>query len=177
MEILICYICSINYCRLFFFYKELLMNISDIISENTIAIGLEANTKSELLDKMMDIISESSSIINKEEAKKEILIRESIMSTGIGKGIALPHAKTNAVSDSIGAFAVLKNPVDFDSLDSKPVDIVFLLLGTENDISGHLRLLSKISRIMNDNNFKEYVRNINNPEEIINYFQTKVDKF
>lgn len=155
----------------------MLMNISDIITENTIALGLEAQSKSELLDKMIDIISASSSIINTEEAKKEILIRESIMSTGIGKGIALPHAKTNAVSGSVGAFAVLKDAVDFDSLDSKPVDIVFLLLGTENDISGHLRLLSKISRIMNDDKFRDYVRKVNNPNDIINYFQTKVDNF
>jgi fructose-specific phosphotransferase system IIA component len=153
------------------------MNITDIITNNAISIDLEVKNKQELLEYMIDLISKSPVVINKDEAAKEIYVRESIMSTGIGKGIALPHAKTNSVTAGIGAFAVLKKPIEFDSLDGKPVDIVFMLLGKENDISGHLRLLSKISRIMNDNNFRDNVRKIKNPQEIIDYLQSKVDKF
>ena len=151
------------------------MNIIDILSKNTISFDIEAKDKNELLDEMMELVSKSSKVLDKDEAKKEILQRESIMSTGVGKGIALPHAKTNAVTDSTGALAILKNKVDYNSLDSKPVDLVFLLLGRENNVGTHLLLLSKISRLMNNEEVKQQIKNAGTPDKVIEIFHQLKD--
>lgn len=151
------------------------MNIIDILSENTISFNVEAKNKEQLLDEMMELVSKSSKVLDKDKAKKEILQRESIMSTGVGKGIALPHAKTNTVTDSIGALAVLKNKVDYNSLDSKPVDIVFLLLGKEKNVGTHLLLLSKISRLMNNEEVKQKIKNAGTPDKVLEIFNELKD--
>lgn len=151
------------------------MKIVDIIEKNTIEIDFDVKSKDELLDKMIDLISNSSEVTNKNEAKKEILTRESIMSTGIGKGFALPHAKTSAVNSSVGALTLLKKPIDYNSLDSKPVNIVFMLLSKDDNVTDHLRLLSKISRIMNDDTFRDKLQSLKSKEEIIALFNNYVD--
>lgn len=151
------------------------MKIVDIIEKNTIEIDFDVKSKDELLDKMIDLISNSSEVTNKNEAKKEILTRESIMSTGIGKGFALPHAKTSAVNSSVGSLTLLKKPIDYNSLDSKPVNIVFMLLSKDDNVTDHLRLLSKISRIMNDDTFRDKLQSLKSKEEIIALFNNYVD--
>lgn len=152
------------------------MNIVDIITKDTISFDIEAKSKDDLLEKMMDLINRSKKVTDRDAAKKEILQRESIMSTGVGKGIALPHAKTNAVTDSVGALAVLENKIDYESLDSKPIDIVFLLLSKENNVGTHLLLLSKISRIMNNEEIKTEIKNAGNPENVIKIFERLKDE-
>lgn len=143
------------------------MKISDILDEKSVLVQLEASSKSELLEKMMGLAMNSGRISDKSAAFKEVLEREKIMSTGVGKGIALPHAKTNVVDGSVGALGILKKSVDFNSLDSKPVNIVFLLLGKESNVGNHLRLLSKISRLMNNNEFRESLEKKNNAREVL----------
>lgn len=131
------------------------MRITDILDIKSIKVGLEAVDKETLIDEMIELASASGKVLDKEEAKKEIFKREKVMSTGVGKGIALPHAKTNVIADTVGALAVLKNNLDYESLDGSPINIIFLLLGSENNVGIHLRLLSRISRVMNNDTFRE----------------------
>jgi fructose-specific phosphotransferase system IIA component len=143
------------------------MKITSILEKNSIETPLSAGSKSELLDKMLRLAEKSGKVNNPKEAKREILEREKIMSTGVGKGIALPHAKTNAVEDSIGALAILPDPIDYEALDGEPVDIVFLLLGRENNVGNHLRLLSKISRLMNNESFQSRLRECKSSDDVM----------
>ncbi len=152
------------------------MNITDILNRKSIEVGLKVENKKALLEKMMDLAVESGNVIDEEETKKEIYEREKIMSTGVGKGIALPHAKTNAVKETIGALAILETPLEYDALDNKPVSIVFLLLGRENNVGNHLRLLSKISRLMNNDSFRERILNSKSSDEILATFAEIEDK-
>ena len=130
------------------------MKISEILNVESIKIDLRADSKKELLEEMIKLAEKSNNIVNREAVRDEVFEREKIMSTGVGKGFALPHAKTNAITNTIGALALLSEPVEFNSIDDKPVSIVFLLLGMEKNIGNHLRLLSKISRLMNNESFK-----------------------
>ena len=148
-------------------YKEDIMKITDILKKESVKLELEANNKETLLQDMVELAKESGKISNPEEALKELHKREAIMSTGVGKGIALPHAKTNSVEDSVGALTILKNPVNFNSLDGKPVEIAFMLLGRENNVGNHLRLLSKISRLMNNDPFRKKLMSAESPDEVI----------
>ncbi len=151
------------------------MMVTDILGVDSIELQMKAESKDEVINKMIALAAKSGKISNIDEAKKEILNREAIMSTGVGKGIALPHAKTNAVTDSVGSLAILDEPVDFDSLDDKPVNIVFLILGREANVGNHLRLLSKISRMMNNDPFRSGLSKCKTTDEVLKML-TEIEK-
>jgi fructose PTS system EIIBC or EIIC component len=148
------------------------MKISDILHKNSIKINLFVQSKDELLDEMLELAVASGNITDEDDVKREIIKRESIMSTGVGGGIALPHAKSNSINDSVGALAILAAPIDYDALDNKPVNIVFLLLGKENNVGNHLRLLSKISRLLNDDDFRAKLLGCRNSADILKLFDS-----
>ena len=99
------------------------------------------------------------------------------MSTGVGKGFAIPHGKTNAVTDVIAAFGKTKNDIDYDALDGNPVHLVFLLVGRDDMVTKHIKLLSRISRLMNKDEFRERLINSNSKEEIISIFKEEEEQF
>lgn len=148
------------------------MKIIDVLSKDTIQIGMQVKDKQDLLEKITDLAMKSGKIINRSFVLKSILDREKIMSTGIGKNICLPHAKTDFIEAPVAALATLSTPIDFHSLDGEPVNICFLLLGRENNVGMHLRLLSKISRFLNNDEFREKILNSKTPEEIMHHFET-----
>ena len=93
------------------------------------------------------------------------------MSTGVGNGFAIPHGKTDAVTDIVAAFAVTAEPIDYQSLDEKPVRLVFLLVGKDNLVGPHIKLLSRISRLMNKEEFRKRLLELKTPKEIIDTFK------
>jgi mannitol/fructose-specific phosphotransferase system IIA component (Ntr-type) len=97
--------------------------------------------------------------------------RETIMSTGIGNGFAIPHAKTAGVNEMIAGFATLKNPIEFEALDGQPVELIFLLVGEENAVGPHIKMLSRISRLMNKEAFRERLINAVDVDEIYTIFE------
>lgn len=147
------------------------MNIKEILSKETIAIGISANSKEELLVKMVDLADKSGKIPNKAQVLQSVIEREKIMSTGIGKNVGLPHAKTNSIESPIGALAILKPAMDFDALDGELINICFLLLGKENNVGVHLRLLSKISRYLNNDDFRTKLNSAETAEEVFQLFE------
>jgi fructose-specific phosphotransferase system IIA component len=153
------------------------MKIQDFLNKLSISINLHCENKTEILNKMIDLAYRSGKITNIATATQDVFKREQIMSTGVGKGIALPHAKTHAVSDIIGALAILDSPVDFDSLDSEPVEIVFLLLGRETNVGIHLRILSKISRLMNSDAFRSELKECKSSDEVLVLFNKYEEEY
>lgn len=148
------------------------MKISEILSKDAIRISYEVESKETLLENMVGFLSNSSKVLNTEQALKDVLEREEVMSTGVGKGIALPHAKSKVVVDSIASLVILKKPIDFDSLDGEPVNVAFLLLGPENNVGLHLRLLSKVSRLMNNDSFRLHLLECKSPEDVMKLFNS-----
>ena len=147
------------------------MKISDILNEQLVVTGLKGNSKEEIIDAMIDIVSTSPRVQDKERVRQAIFDREKIMSTGVGNGFAIPHGKTEAVSDIVAAFAVTEQPIDYQSLDAKPVRLVFLLVGKENMVGPHIKLLSRISRLMNKEDFRKRLLAIKSPKEILDVFK------
>jgi fructose PTS system EIIBC or EIIC component len=147
------------------------MKISDILTENLVATGLPGNTKNEVIDAMIDLVASSPKVTDKEKVRKAIFEREEIMSTGVGNGFAIPHGKTEAVSDIVAAFAVTAQPIDYQSLDEKPVRLVFLLVGKDNLVGPHIKLLSRISRLMNKEEFRRRLLDLKSPREILEAFR------
>jgi fructose-specific phosphotransferase system IIA component len=146
------------------------MKIQDILSIRSIQINANISSKNEAIDLALELANKSSKVADIDVVKNEVYKRENIMSTGIGKGIGLPHAKTNKVSDIVGAFVTIANPIDFNSLDNSKVDTIFLLLGQEDNVGNHLRILSKISRFLNNDEVRENLKKSTKAEEIIAIF-------
>src|SRR5512136_120313 len=139
------------------------MRISDILTEDLVVTGLEGSSKDAVIDALIDLVGRSPKVIDKEKVRTAIFDREKIMSTGVGNGFAIPHGKTDAVSDIVAAFAVTARPIDYESLDEKPVRLVFLLVGKDNLVGPHIKLLSRISRLMNREEFRRHLLDLKSP--------------
>lgn len=148
-------------------------SISQLLRSDLISLDLEGETKEEVLLGITGLLEGDPRINNFELMQQAVLDRERIMSTGVGKGIALPHAKTAAVNDIALAFATTVHPVAFDAVDKVPVRILFLILSAENEKTTHIKLLSRISRYMNNDGFRDELLGAKNSEEIISIFKVK----
>jgi fructose-specific phosphotransferase system IIA component len=147
------------------------MKISDILSENLVATGLPGSSKEEIIDAMINLVATSPIVQDREKVRQAILDREKIMSTGVGNGFAIPHGKTDAVSDIVAAFAVTAEPIDYQSLDEKPVRLVFLLVGKDSMVGPHIKLLSRISRLMNREEFRRRLLDAPSARAILEMFR------
>lgn len=153
------------------------MKVTDLLSTELVIAELKSIKKEDAINELINIFKNDPRIINLEKVRSAVLEREKIMSTGVGKGFAIPHGKTSAVSDIIGAFGKTSQSIDFDSLDDKPVNLVFLLVGKDTLVSSHIKLLSRISRLMNKDDFRARLIEAKNPEEIIGLFSEEEKHF
>jgi len=147
------------------------MKITDILTEQVVRTQLEGTSKEEILNAVIDLASTSDKVLDKEKVRTAIFEREKIMSTGVGSGFAIPHGKTEAVADIVGAFAVTAQPIDYQSLDEQPVRIVFLLVGRDNMVGPHIKLLSRISRLMNKEEFRNKLLGASSPAAVLEIFK------
>ncbi len=149
------------------------MKISDILDETRILTNMEGDSKSDVINSLIDLVAVSPKVLDKEKVKEAIFEREKIMSTGVGNGFAIPHGKTDAVSDIVAAFAVTKKPIDYEALDEQPVRLIFLLIGKANMVGPHIKLLSRISRLMNKEEFRKKLLEAAEPKDVMEIFRTE----
>ncbi len=147
------------------------MKISDLLTENLVVTNLQGDSKDDIINSIVDLVGASPKVLDKEKVREAVLERERIMSTGVGDGFAIPHGKTHAVSDIVAAFAVTAKPIDYESLDEKPVRLVFILVSKVNMVGPHIKLLSRISRLMNKPDFRNKLLSVQSPKEIIELFK------
>ena len=153
------------------------MKICDILRVEKIISSLQGTTKTEVIDELLDLFKDDERVNNLEGMRSAVHEREKIMSTGVGKGFAIPHAKTNCVNEIVAAFGRLEKPLDFQALDEQPVNIIFLLVGKENLVGPHIKLLSRISRMMNKDEFRESLANAKTSDEIYSLFEEEEKQY
>ena len=153
------------------------MKVLDLLNENYIIADLKGETKEAVINELIDLFKEDPRVIDLEKVRGAVLEREKIMSTGVGKGFAIPHGKTNAVNDILAAFAKTNRPIEYDSLDGHPVYLVFLLVGKDNLVSKHIKLLSRISRMMNKDEFRDKLMKAKSSEEILGIFKKEEENY
>lgn len=142
-------------------------NIYTNIYFDGINLDLKSKNKSALLKEMYKGLETSPYMLNKEQAFEDLILRESIGTTGIGNSVAIPHAKTEAVSNIIIGIGISKEGIDYESLDDENVKIVFMFL-TPIDLSKeYLTILAKISRYTQENKFREDLINAQSKEEVL----------
>ena len=133
------------------------MEIVDLISTESVVSNLHATSKKQALQ---DLARRAASLAGLEErAVFDVLIeRERLGTTGVGNGIAIPHGKLSNLDKLYGLFARLERPVDFNAIDEKPVDLIFLLLAPESAGADHLKALARVSRLLRDSSICEKLR-------------------
>ncbi len=146
------------------------MRILDYTAADLIALGLEARDKEHLLQQMVELLVQSGRATASQLILEALLTRERVMSTGIGGGIALPHARTDETSALVLAFARPREPLDFQALDSRPVDLVCMLLGPKGPDNVLVKLLARVSRLLQDERLKQGLRAAATPAEVLAVF-------
>ncbi|MCY6957298.1 PTS fructose transporter subunit IIABC [Clostridium brassicae] len=149
------------------------MKITDLIKKDTIILDLKAKDKNEVIEELVEKLYTAGRLNNKEEYKQAILQREEQSTTGIGEGIAIPHAKTSAVNVPAIAFGRSLNGVNYDSLDGQPANLFFMIAASEGAHNDHLETLSRLSTFLMDKKFRESILNANSQEKILEIIDKK----
>lgn len=147
------------------------MKISSILNEHLIQVNIPGTTKEEIINAIIDLAAKSDKVTDVEKVRQAIFEREKIMSTGVGKGFAIPHGKTDAVTDIVAAFGVTENPIDYNSLDHEPVRLLFLLIGKDSLVGAYIKLLSRISRLMNKEDLRSRLLEAGSAQAILAILQ------
>lgn len=144
------------------------MSLIDYISTDAIMLDVQETSKEVLLSKMVERLDSCALLENKDGAENAIMAREHLMSTGVGNGVAIPHAKTDAVKAIRLSIATIKNGIAYKSVDNKPVFIIFMLLSPKNAASDNLKVLTSIAKLLRDNpNFVEKLAKADEASEIV----------
>lgn len=141
------------------------MKISDIMSVDSVLLSVKAKNKRQLLQELSQFAAGITKV-NDRTIFDALLERENLGSTGFGNGTALPHGRLPELDKVYVFFARLATPVDFDSIDGKPVDTLFLLLSPESSGADHLTALAQVSRLLKDSAMVDKLRDATDKEEV-----------
>ena len=137
------------------------MTIMSFLDERAVTTDLKAHqSKEAVIQELVQLLVNAGAIKEKDVSRlvQILLKRESLGSTGIGQGVAIPHGKCDCVKDLVAAFGVCKTGIPFDSLDGEPVHLFFLLVAPEDSAGPHLKALARISRLLKDKHFRDTLR-------------------
>ncbi|WP_028391423.1 PTS fructose transporter subunit IIABC [Bacillus cihuensis] len=149
------------------------MKITDLLKKETVIIDLKATTKLDAVDELIEKLSSAERLNDKVAYKKAIIAREEQSTTGIGEGIAIPHAKTAAVKTPSIAFARSSQGVDYESLDGMPAHLLFMIAASEGANNAHLETLSRLSSLLMDASFRDQLLAATSEAEIISLIDKK----
>lgn len=149
------------------------MTIHQLLHSKNILLDIQVEDKFDAINALVDTFVDVMDGELLEEIRGAIISREKIMSTGVGQGLAIPHGKTDAIDENYVAFARLKEPVEFNSIDSRPVQLIFLLVGPYSDHRRHIRLLSRVSTLMNYDDFRADLLVAPDSENLVKLFEQK----
>lgn len=122
--------------------------LSDLLTAERVKVPMEADSRDESLRELVDVLASDGCVEDADEVFRAVLERETVLSTGIGHGVAIPHGKAPACGALSVAAGVTRRPLDYGALDGEPVRLVFLLIGPESEAGAHIKALSRISRLV-----------------------------
>ncbi|MBT8485840.1 MAG: PTS sugar transporter subunit IIA [Phycisphaerales bacterium] len=147
------------------------MKLLEFLSPDAIKVPLDAEEKHSAIDELVDLLAECGLISDATRLKEVVWEREQQRSTGIGEGLAIPHGKSECSADLVLAVGRPKSPIEFGSVDKKPVRLIVLLASPPDKTAEHIQALSKISRLMIDPDFRESVYTAETAEAIYGLFE------
>ncbi len=146
------------------------MNVLDILTTTAVKVPLVSTTKRGAIDELVDVLAAAGFASDPEMLKRVVWEREAQRSTGIGEGLAIPHGKCPTISKLVMAIGRPAQPIDFDSIDRKPVRLIVLLASPPDRTSDHIQALGRISRLMTNATFREATYSAKSSEELYELF-------
>jgi len=143
------------------------MKLSKFCSEDLITFRLKSTEKQSILNELVELASKSQLVKNAEELLQDVRDREDLVTTGVGYGVAFPHAKTKATKGIVIAFGRSKEGVDFDAMDHRPVHLFFLIAAPEDAIGAHLNVMARLSYIMKSEENRQKMMEVTSPGELL----------
>ncbi|MFQ6093886.1 MAG: PTS sugar transporter subunit IIA [bacterium] len=138
-----------------------------LLKKETIALRLKERKKEDVIEELVDLMAGAKLLKDKAEALQNVLERERMISTGIGEGVAIPHAKYDQLTKPLLAFGRSPEGIKFESLDGRKVHLVFLLLSPKEDPAKYVKLLGKMARLLDNGELREALKRAETPEQII----------
>ena len=134
------------------------MKVLDYLDVGAVSLDLKNSTKKEVIEELCEMLAAANKLPDVKTTVDAIMEREKLGSTGIGQGVAIPHAKSTLLTDVVAALGVSKKGIQFDALDGEPVYIIFLLMAPVDSAGLHLKVLARISRLLKDKFFRQSIR-------------------
>lgn len=149
------------------------MVLTQILQPTCVKAPLDGTDKNSVITELVDLLAENNLLLDRDLVLEAVFAREQTRSTGIGSGIAIPHGKCTGVDDLVMAVGIAPEPVNFDSIDQKPVSIIILLVSPADRTGPHIQALARISRLMLDEEFKAKLEKAASPEEVYQLISIK----
>jgi fructose-specific phosphotransferase system IIA component len=149
------------------------MLLAQIIQQSCVKVPLEAKDKTSAITELIDLLEAEKLLQNKDDALQSVLAREQTRTTGIGSGVAIPHGKSKSVKELVMAAGIARQPIDFNSVDGKPVSIIILLVSPVDQTGPHIQALAKISKMMLDESFRTKLQNASSSAEVCELLSNK----
>ncbi len=142
------------------------MQLAEILVPSCVVVPLKASQKDQAIAELVTLLADAGQITSPEIALQAVMDRESIRSTGIGQGFAIPHGKCNAAKKLVMAIGKLATPIEFDSIDQQPVGLIALLVSPVEQTGPHIQALAKISRVIANNDIRQKIWDSQSSQEL-----------
>jgi fructose-specific phosphotransferase system IIA component len=143
------------------------MKLSNLIEEDLMSFDLASTGKDDVMSELVDLAARSQLVRDKELLLDEVIKREKLVTTGVGWGVAFPHAKTRAMKGIVIAFGRSAKGIPFDAMDGKPVNLFFLIAAPEDTIGAHLNVMARLSFLMKSQDNRDRLLAAKNPGEVM----------
>lgn len=143
------------------------MKLSNLIEEDLMGFDLQSRGKDDVIKELVELAAKSKLVRDKSLLLEEVQKREKLVTTGVGWGVAFPHAKTKAMKGIVIAFGRSDQGVDFGAMDQKPVHLFFLIAAPEDTIGAHLNVMARLSFLMKSQDNRERLLSAKNPAEVL----------
>jgi len=143
------------------------MHLSELLNENAVTLSLKARDKESCIKELVQLLEAAHGVNTKGEILSKVLQRESMMSTGIGNGVAIPHGKTRLLDQLVAACGVAPGGIEFDSMDGEPTSLFVLLVSPESLRAPHVKALANVSRLLKEESIRSALNQSKTPQEFM----------
>jgi mannitol/fructose-specific phosphotransferase system IIA component (Ntr-type) len=147
--------------------------LTEILQPTCVKVPLEGKDKNSIITELVDLLEQRKMLNNKESVLNTILNREQMLSSGIGSGVAIPHGKCRDLNKFVMAMGLAREPVEFDSIDGKPVQIIIMLVSPSDKTGLHIQALGRIGRMLHDDKFKAKIEAAETAEQLYEFVSEK----
>ncbi len=149
------------------------MILTEILQPTCVKVPVTSKDKESAITELIDVLASGGYLLDRESVLEAVMVREQTRSTGIGSGIAIPHGKCAGVKDLVMSIGIAPEPIEYNSIDHKPVSILVLLVSPMDRTGPHIQALARISRLLLDDEFKTKLEKATSSEQVYELISTK----